>query len=1032
MASKVIKGLTVEIAGDTTKLGKALDGVETKSRNLSKELGEVNRLLKMDPGNTELLAQKQQILAEAVENTKEKLNTLKEAEAQVQAQFERGEVSAEQVRALKREIEATEQKLRSYERAVDETADEVNRLGTGADDAAHEIDDMADAADDAKDSSNELGSSLDGTLANGFTVVAAAAAAAAAAIVGCVEASHEYRTAMGKLETAFTTNGLSAETAYNTYADLQSILGETDQAVEAANHLAALVDNEEDLVTWTEIATGVYAKFGDSLPIEGLTEAANETAKVGKVTGPLADALNWAAQNGRDFGVVLKENTGFTELSAKELKKLTKKQREEYEARKKQQEEIDEYNERVLEAVSAEDKFNIALENCTTEQERQQLITETLSEAYKDAAAVYKDTNKEVIAANEANEDWNKTVAEIGETMSPVVTDFKKFGTELLKQVREPLKDVATFIRNTVLPALTGIVDWFRSNIPTIKAALVGVTAAIVAFKVATIATEIAQKGLKGAILATAAAQEVLNIVQNASPIGLLVTVVVGLTAALIALSLATEEAGPKTAALTEEEQALLESAEKTAQAFRDQKEATDKALGDITAEMTHTQNLAKELQNLADASGRVKEKDQERANFIINELNEALDTEYEMVGGVIQQYGDLKKNIDEVIQSKLANSLLEAANADYVAAIQAEGEAWDALSVAEKNYLEQKKIHDDEVLRINRELVQAEEDLRVALDEGLQYEAKIAGSRVWNLKGELLEVDKILAEKETAYNDAAANYKQHSDAIISYEDAQTAALEGNYSKAVDILAKKGGEYSKYTGIVDEETAKQLEALEKAAVDAGIAAAKEKENFEKGLSGFTKSSVMEAEQGYKKALDAYANAYADAQSVGDDLGEGLKNGLENKRTSLYEKATSLVSGIISRMRKAADSHSPARKLIDFGEDMGEGTEIGLENKTKDLLATAKDQVDTLMGAYANAGDEMSQAAFTNVSRSSAQRESQAFTTLADHADKLDKILAAIERGHVLTIDGKQLVGQTAAMYDNELGRRRALAARGAL
>jgi phage-related minor tail protein len=80
MASKVIKGLTVEIAGDTTKLGKALDGVETKSRNLSKELGEVNRLLKMDPGNTELLAQKQKVLSEAIANTAKKLDKLKQAE----------------------------------------------------------------------------------------------------------------------------------------------------------------------------------------------------------------------------------------------------------------------------------------------------------------------------------------------------------------------------------------------------------------------------------------------------------------------------------------------------------------------------------------------------------------------------------------------------------------------------------------------------------------------------------------------------------------------------------------------------------------------------------------------------------------------------------------------------------------------------------------------------------------------------------------------------------------------------------------
>ena len=99
MARNNIKGLTVEIGGDTTKLGKALESVNKKSSDLSAELGEINRQLKFDPKNTELLAQKQKVLADAVETASEKLDKLKEAEKQVQKQFERGEVSEEQVRS---------------------------------------------------------------------------------------------------------------------------------------------------------------------------------------------------------------------------------------------------------------------------------------------------------------------------------------------------------------------------------------------------------------------------------------------------------------------------------------------------------------------------------------------------------------------------------------------------------------------------------------------------------------------------------------------------------------------------------------------------------------------------------------------------------------------------------------------------------------------------------------------------------------------------------------------------------------------
>ena len=130
MAKNIIKGLTVEIGGDTTELGKALASVEAKSSSLSGELREINKLLKMDPGNAELLAQKQQVLTEAVESTAEKLKTLQEAEKQVQEQFKKGDATEEQVRQLQREIIATEKKLKDYEQAAQETAEEVKKLGT--------------------------------------------------------------------------------------------------------------------------------------------------------------------------------------------------------------------------------------------------------------------------------------------------------------------------------------------------------------------------------------------------------------------------------------------------------------------------------------------------------------------------------------------------------------------------------------------------------------------------------------------------------------------------------------------------------------------------------------------------------------------------------------------------------------------------------------------------------------------------------------------------------------------------------------
>lgn len=111
--------------------------------------------------------------------------------------------------------------------------------------------------------------------------VTAAAGGAAAGLLALESATEEYRVAQGKLNTAFESAGYSAETAKGVYQDFYKILGDTDTATEASQLLAKLSTSQEDLSKWTKIAAGVNGTFGDSLPIEGLIEASNETAKVG-------------------------------------------------------------------------------------------------------------------------------------------------------------------------------------------------------------------------------------------------------------------------------------------------------------------------------------------------------------------------------------------------------------------------------------------------------------------------------------------------------------------------------------------------------------------------------------------------------------------------------------------------------------------------------------------------------------------------------------------------------------------------------
>ena len=1007
MASKTIKGLTVKIGGDTSDLGKALDKVTSKSKNVAGELKEVNKLLKFDPKNPELLAQKQKILTNEIENTEEKLKVLKEAEKQVQDQFEEGKASEAQVRALKREIYETEKKLKSYKSANEETKDAIKRLGNESDDAAEDVEELGEKADKAEKEADDLGGTLDGSLSTGLKAAAALAATAAAAIIGTAEATQEYRNAMGRLNTAYEAAEHSTEAAKKTYKELQSILGDTDTAVEASTLLAQFCDTEEDLAEMTNTLAGVYARFPDSLPVEALVESANETMRTGQIAGNLADALNWAAAAGETFGVKLKANTKANE----------------------------EWNKKVQEAASAEDYFNLALEECSNEQERQKLIMSTLNRLYGKAGTEYKKTNKAVIEANKANEEWTETLAEVGEEVQPVVTDIKKLGVTIAKEAKEPIKDLAEWVGDELLPALVDAGKWVKKNGPQIKSTLVGITAALVAYKTACVAVTVAEKGLKGAIVATTAAQKALNLVQAASPTGLLVTAIVGAAGLLVALDQYTKkanEAAKNTSTLSAEELEMAEASREASAAFRDQQKATQESMGGIAAEMRYVQDLANELRTLADESGKVQEKDQARAQYILGELNEALGTEYSMTGSVINNYKDLKKSIDDVIKSKTVNALLEAGNADYVEALHQEDSALTTMRKSYDDYQAKVKESQDAINELTAAKQKAFENEKFAMQQGDEFAAQTWRLEQERLEGEIQGWRDATAKKKATYDEDLANYGNILRTKDEYRAAEEAALRGDYETAQALLLKKSDAYFSYSKDVDAATREAVDALFKEAEDFGIAAAEAKEGYELGIEGYTKEGVDEAYAAYDEAIAAWASAYNDAHGVGTDLGGGLKAGMEYTIPALKNKARQMINDIIGAWRKAGDTHSPSRKAIAVFEDMGDGAEIGLKNTTPNITKAATRQVDAVVASYTDQ-ETAGQNALRGVAEQQAAKiQSQTTLVASANAGMLEQILTAIKEGQVLTIDGDTLVGATAQKMDNALGQRRTLNARGVI
>ena len=350
-------------------------------------------------------------------------------------------------------------------------------LGTIAIDSTKAQQEIDNCTEKAKDGESEISNAFGkigkvaGTIAKGIGI---AGVAIGGAFIGAVEGTREYRAEMGLLDSAFQTAGHSSRAAKDTYSDLNAVLGDSGQAVEAAQHLALVADNEDELASMTHTLTGVYATFGESLPLEGLAEGINHTASLGEVQGSLADALEWAG-------------------------------------------------------ITVED-FNDQLAKCSSEEERQDLITKTLKDTYSAAADQYKETNKDIIASRQAQERLSDAMARIGEIGEPIMTALRNAIASLAESAIPVLEDMVNWFRDAI--------TWIKQNETTVQAwvgVIIGATTAIGTFlliiswgKIMTAAAN-AIKVVRTAMLA-------FNAVLLANPVGLVVAAIAGLVAAFIYL----------------------------------------------------------------------------------------------------------------------------------------------------------------------------------------------------------------------------------------------------------------------------------------------------------------------------------------------------------------------------------------------------------------------------------------------------------------------------------------------------------------
>lgn len=381
-------GVRIGVEGER-EFRTALSAINSQIRNLNSEMrnvvssfdgmedAEQSAAARSDVLNRSIEATQQKItlLSSQYDKASARLNELGEALSRAQQEF--GQNSAQAARA--------QNAYNNQVRTVSELSRQINDANTDLNRFQRELRDTGDAADDMgrelRDSADEAGG-FGSTLKN--AIVGGGISGAVQSLIGnitqLIDETTEYRKIMGTLEVSSQAAGYTTEQTTQTFQRLYGVLGDDQTAATATANLQALGLSQDQLVSMTDGAIGAWARYGDSIPIDGLAEAINETVKTSTVTGTFADVLNWAG--------------------------------------------------------TSEDEFNAKLQAAATPAERANIVLQELAnQGLIQSAEAWRNNNEALYEANIANNSLTDTMSQFAEILSPIVTTVKEGLNGVLQSV---------------------------------------------------------------------------------------------------------------------------------------------------------------------------------------------------------------------------------------------------------------------------------------------------------------------------------------------------------------------------------------------------------------------------------------------------------------------------------------------------------------------------------------------------------------------------------------------------------------------
>ena len=699
-----IKGIIVEIGGDTSGLQKALKSVNTATSSLTKELRGINSLLKLDPSNTELLSQKQKVLAENIEQTSKKLEELRKV--QELANQDMSKISPENYRNLQREIINTENKLKNLQ----VQASKWTSAGKSLEEFGNKVTNISSKIDN-------LGSTLTTSLTLPVLAIGTAA----------VTTGNDFEAQMSRVQAIAGATGeelqqltdqamdLGAKTTFSAsqvaqgMENLASAGFTTQEIMEAMPGLLNLAASSgADLATSSEIAASAIRGFG----LEASSSAhvadvfAEASARTNAQVEDMGYAMKYIAPVANTMGLKIEEvaaaigimsdagikgeQAGTTLRGA--LTRLTKPTDKMIGVMEELGISFYDNEGKMKSLTEMISMLQDATKDLTDEQEQNALTTLFGTESLSGMVALINRGSGDLADMTKSFEDCDGAAQDMADTMldntkgalESLSGSLESAGIAIQKALAPEIKDLSKWIQDLV-DDFNDLSDEEKQSIIN-KALLVAAIGPVIKILgkldtgIGTVTTGLGKfsKAIAVAKAGTTSTDKVINSLAKSigfltTPTGLATTAIVALSAAYAANYIATTK---EKAALD----GLREEVENQNEAWEQLQETRNTTLTSSLTEIETTQKLANELRKITDENGKVKKGYEDRANVILNQLNSALGTEYSLNGDIIAQYQELKNNIDEIIAKKKAEAVLNVYQEEYSTAIKEQATATETL----------------------------------------------------------------------------------------------------------------------------------------------------------------------------------------------------------------------------------------------------------------------------------------------------------------------------------------------------------------